>query len=242
MSSIKNLRKECRDIGKVYDVNTKRCRESKKKSPFLPGKICSSKSKFYNNKDYICNPKTGVYVKKSGPTGKAILSEYDKSKMNKRSPAKAMKAMKAEKNNIKVLTYNIFWRAMLGENKECKSNECKYNIANILHDDEYDFVALQETIDNKILNIPGMRKIVNNISVDRMHTYFNIAKYRLQYSTKDELQSERPITILFLRDLQYDNNNNMIMFINLHAGHYYDIANDKDKYTELFERFKCSYI
>jgi len=36
-------------------------------------KVCPQKSKFAGHPDYICNPATGVWVKKDGPTGRAIL-------------------------------------------------------------------------------------------------------------------------------------------------------------------------
>lgn len=36
-------------------------------------KVCPQSSKFANDPDYICNPSTGKWVKKDGPTGKAII-------------------------------------------------------------------------------------------------------------------------------------------------------------------------
>ena len=162
---------------------------------------------------------------------KSIANNTKKSIANNTNNTKKSIANNTKKsiaNNTKVLTYNIFWEAMLNQNKQCTDNVCKYNIANVLLDDEYDLIALQETVNDKVLNIPNMRKIVNKISIDRMQTYYNPSKYKLQYTGMDELESERPITILFLREYKKDN---FIMFINLHAGHYYDYDSDIEKFA-----------
>ena len=49
---------------------------------------CSTKSKFIGNKDYMCNPDTGRYVKKDGPTGKRLLGMKLSSKKTRRSGRK----------------------------------------------------------------------------------------------------------------------------------------------------------
>ncbi len=42
--------------------------------------VCPNTSKFANNSNYICNPSSGKWVTKTGPTGKKILSEIKSKK------------------------------------------------------------------------------------------------------------------------------------------------------------------
>lgn len=38
-------------------------------------KVCPQKGKYAGHPDYICNPATGKWVKKSGPTGKSLMED-----------------------------------------------------------------------------------------------------------------------------------------------------------------------
>jgi len=49
--------------------------KTQSKDAALTRKKCNPNSKFFGNPDYICNPKTGKWVKISGPIGKKLQKE-----------------------------------------------------------------------------------------------------------------------------------------------------------------------
>ncbi len=46
------------------------------KNIMVNGVKCSAKSKFAKDPDYVCNPATGSWIKKGGPTFAKLLKEY----------------------------------------------------------------------------------------------------------------------------------------------------------------------
>ncbi len=68
-------------------------------------KDCKSTGKNAGNSDYICNPETGIWVKKDGPTGKKILGSGQlPGKQPGKSPVKPVIGKKECKSTAKNAT------------------------------------------------------------------------------------------------------------------------------------------
>lgn len=139
--------------------------------------------------------------------------------------------------SIKIFSWNVFWKNMTGIG--CNNQmTCRDNVLKIINDlqlKKYDFIALQEASNlyNELKNKDNYKIIFSNInkfnpndkdSTNKLITLYDSNKYRLlakRYGSIDGFNStgkpsKRPFHILFLQD---NNNNNKILFINLHNVH-----------------------
>jgi hypothetical protein len=136
--------------------------------------------------------------------------------------------------NIKVFSYNISWESMTGSistwklcnNDTNKDNSrhysvCVNNIAQVIEENDTDFVCLQESSNvNKLIKESPRLKLMKYEShksgLDEMITFWN-PKYKLLYSIKSEFEKGRPwMATVFIGGL---------CLINVHFGHY--IKNDE---------------
>jgi hypothetical protein len=138
--------------------------------------------------------------------------------------------------SIKIFSWNVFWKNMTGIG--CNyTMTCRDNVLKIINDlklKKYDFIALQEASNlyNELKNKDNYEIIFSNNnkfnpndkdSTNKLITLYDSNKYRLltkRYGSIDGYNStgkpsKRPFHILFLQD----NNNNKILFINLHNVH-----------------------
>jgi endonuclease/exonuclease/phosphatase family metal-dependent hydrolase len=121
-------------------------------------------------------------------------------------------------HQIKVLTYNIYWKAMTGNpgaGDLQPKGTVQSHIARFIDDNmPYDFVALQEaseyaTVTGSLGTTMGHRHTVSGS--DEMYTYYDNTKYHCAYDIATEFTAGRPIHIL-----GFDED---IIFINLHGSH-----------------------
>jgi hypothetical protein len=110
------------------------------------------------------------------------------------------------------------------------SNTCRDNVLKIINDlklKKYDFIALQEASNlyNELKNKDNYEIIFYNNnkfnpndkdSTNKLITLYDSNKYRL-LTKRYGIIGSRPFHLLFLKDI---NNNNKIIFINLHNVHY----------------------
>lgn len=133
---------------------------------------------------------------------------------------------------IRVLSYNIYYKAMMGIEPRCsqqiicnnvKCSICLKNVAKFIKETgPYDFVCLQEATNYRLihqLSLKEMEYIHLKLGVDEMVTFYDGRKYHLE---KDQgiinghlLNRNRPFLILFFSE--------KIAIINIHAGHNNDI-------------------
>lgn len=137
---------------------------------------------------------------------------------------------------IRILSYNIFWKAMTGKHPKCNQilfdkstgiyyNNCLNNVVNFIDSlGPYDFVGLQEanswpTIQILSNYLSPMTAICYKPGVEDIVVFYNKSKYHLDYSDniiKGYLKDKgRPLIILFFQE--------NICLINIHAGHHKDI-------------------
>jgi endonuclease/exonuclease/phosphatase family metal-dependent hydrolase len=126
--------------------------------------------------------------------------------------------------NIRVLSYNIFWKAYNNALKQCKNDNCKnntdYNIK-CEHDREpLDFIAVQEATNFKLG--PGIKEHYYYIRVrqrkETMITYFS-KKYDLikYYYGNLAHNDDRPYMLLIFENM---------WFINIHMPHNIHIVDE----------------
>ncbi len=138
---------------------------------------------------------------------------------------------------IRVLTYNIFWKAMTTNKKNIQPQchiihddnlvytSCAKNVAYFIdRQDPLDFVCLQEATNYQTLSkismvLSKMKIISHKPGVESIVTFYDGSKYQLDekhHSITGWMHSiHRPFLINFF--------NNNICLINLHAGHHGDI-------------------
>lgn len=123
-----------------------------------------------------------------------------------------------DNNTLKVMTYNIWWKAMMAQHSECNAGKCVDNIANVINTSNYyDFIGLQEAsythlLDAKCPVLAGMNSYKTKAGIEDCVTYYN-KKYTLEFSGTDTIvKKARPMQILIFSQ--------GIIFINAHLGHY----------------------
>ena len=151
--------------------------------------------------------------------------------------------MKYNTNEIKILSYNIFWKAMTVDRSfdlpQCKIinnnnmiyTHCAQNIANFIDShDLFDFVCLQEAANWQTLallskNLAQLTPIMHKPGLERIVTFYDETKYTLDPDCHTiehwMVDVNRPLLINFF--------NGHLCLINLHAGHHGDIYH-LDKY------------
>lgn len=128
---------------------------------------------------------------------------------------------------MKVLSYNIFWRAQLGKIENGKKNSKKYlkNIISFIDQyGPYHFVGLQEAVSwdmirKKSIELIKMHYHWWNAGEEDIITFWDSSRYQLDeilYPINGHLEDiSRPFSILFFQQ--------KLCVINLHAGHRGDI-------------------
>ena len=82
-------------------------------------KTCNKKSKYAKNKGYVCNPKTGRWVKKDGVAGKKVMGAKSKARKTKaktvvtKKKEKTVEELKAECRRLKITGYSGLNKAEL---------------------------------------------------------------------------------------------------------------------------------
>lgn len=132
--------------------------------------------------------------------------------------------------NISILSYNISWESMSGAKKDwtlCSNNTnpkhpkhssvCVSNIAQVINNNETDFISLQEATDyhKLITECPRLSKMgykMHKSGLDVVITFWN-KNYKLVKTIEGEFEKGRPwLATIF---------SNGLCFINVHFGHYY---------------------
>lgn len=163
-------------------------------------------------------------------------------------------------NIIKVLSYNIFWEALMAAKtmKHCiinNNNKCVDNIAVIIHyciDKDFDFIGLQEITENQYNDILKFKLETNsklkNYNIVFTSIYDNTGKskagivtlyynkYKLIYYNGGRFKN---VSVKETRVYQYLIFDNNLIFINLqlpHADKYdnYDSNSIKNNITHIF--------
>ncbi len=123
------------------------------------------------------------------------------------------------KDNLKILSYNVNWKHMKGredgEIKECKKeNLCSSNVNElIINELPLDFIFLQEFANEKVLlkDIKSKFHIIKSISErEYMVTCVNL-KYTIKKTINGEFEKGRPFLIVLL--------NENICLVNVHMPH-----------------------
>jgi exonuclease III len=128
---------------------------------------------------------------------------------------------------LKVLSYNVYYKATKGEHMLCKDNNiCLTNMANIIDKyGPYDFVALQEASNwrklqkrSKVLNNMNSRdNYISKKKQERMVTFWSKRYTLTKYINTHLGKWDRPLNILFFEDREKIEK---ICFINLHCNHF----------------------
>ena len=122
-------------------------------------------------------------------------------------------------SQIKILSYNVFWRAMKTNNahNKCLNNKCLLNVVNFIDSNSlYDFVGLQEAanwdlIQRKSKVLSKMTAFNYKPGIEEIVVFYD-DKYLLDDSIVGWLEDTgRPFVILFFRQ--------KICLICMHAGH-----------------------
>ncbi len=119
---------------------------------------------------------------------------------------------------IKILSYNIYFKAMLGLDKNFLPQELtQKNVKNIIKSGDYDIIGLQEVeCINKIFDTSVLNKynyISGKSGKETITTFFK-KSYQLIKDKTSNFHKGRPIQLLLLED-----NGNILLVVNLHAPH-----------------------
>jgi len=123
---------------------------------------------------------------------------------------------------IKILTYNVWHDAMMGN----KGKDRRNNILNVIKArSTYDFIALQEATrtDPTYNNIPELKDmgyINHHYELEQMTTFYNKNRYTLTQKFLWGFEDGRPFQVLVF-------SNQKLVFINVHPGH---IENNNENY------------
>ena len=125
-------------------------------------------------------------------------------------------------NTINILTYNVYWRSVIGEYKDICFDNVINNIKQNINDIDPDIICLQEASNHK--NI--LKKIINNNNYDYIINHSGretmitiIKKYLISSNTiiiNTEFHKGRPITIIDIPEYK-------LYITNIHAPHFKQI-------------------
>ena len=135
--------------------------------------------------------------------------------------------IKIGRQKLKILSYNIYYKAMLGLNDNFLPQElAQGNVKNIIKSGDYDIIGLQEVeCINKIFDPQVLNKYsyVSGKSGKETITTFFKNRYQLIKEKTTDFHKGRPIQLLLLEE-----SDNIILVLNLHAPH---DTNDFRKYN-----------
>lgn len=127
--------------------------------------------------------------------------------------------------NIIVLTYNVYFKAMNSAIPPCINDACLNNVIHLLSNNgPYTFVGIQEITNvDKIKNIHYLRNmssVFNRSGLEQMLTFYDQTKFELKKNLSFDYSSPgRPINMLFYKYLNGQNKDRIICVINLHRDH-----------------------
>jgi hypothetical protein len=151
-------------------------------------------------------------------------------KIKSTSRTKKISGTKTEQP-IRIFSYNISWESMTGKKPHwelCTNNTdkkhpkhfsvCVGNIAQVIEENDTDFVCLQEATDfYKLINnsprLKSMKFKEHNSGLDDMVTFWK-PEYKLLYTIVGEFEKGRPWLATVFKD--------GLCLINVHFGHYSD--------------------
>lgn len=133
-------------------------------------------------------------------------------------------------NRVKVLSWNVYWVAMLSKKKQCYNNICLKNVAKFIDNNgPYDFVGLQEAT-----NWPNIQKAstvlskMNAVSIstdlENQVLFYDAQKYEIiaSHNSKPLIMGGvfgggyRPFLVVPFKDVDTQR---LFAVITLHAGH-----------------------
>lgn len=122
-------------------------------------------------------------------------------------------------NSYKILSYNIFWKSMVGKQKDfLPVIDARDNVLSVINNN-YDIVCLQEVAVWNILK-KKIQKHYQHISIfsgnEQMVTLYNKDKFRKMFMIQDEFKEGRPILMIGLKDKE---TKQIVLVINVHAPH-----------------------
>lgn len=122
--------------------------------------------------------------------------------------------------DIKIITYNVYYRAMLGLDKNFLPQKISQrNVRNVLNNN-YDIVAIQESIclDKIFPNKSKYQLVKGKSNKESIVTMFS-NKFKVINNTTFEFSSGRPIMITLIKHIT---SNKKWIIVNLHAPHNYN--------------------
>lgn len=157
--------------------------------------------------------------------------------------------MMSAREFIKVLSYNIYWKAMTGKEKVCNKKRCLINVIKLIKKyRKSDFISLQEASKWKTIYKKAKLKHMGYINYkpkdEEIVTFWDKKKYtlekyfygKLNEKNKNKICGEstgRIFQILFFKE--------GICFINLHAGHSCNsIKNIESKLIKALKKHKIN--
>lgn len=202
-------------------------------------KNCPQKGKNAKNPNYICNPKTGKWVKKDGPTGKKILSLIQSRPKNPRgsrgisipivdsttiSPVTPKNYdyahVRMPKNEKTILRLNLEEGHQTDLNDimdNIKNQTPKYIVVDYQSSSKTDTTNTYLTIFNEL---PDVIQVINNATSDIDNQEVTL-KQKFNFDEKDNVLS------LFLIEKEYDGLFYRWMYVyNLKNGDYETIMNN----------------
>lgn len=119
---------------------------------------------------------------------------------------------------IKVLSYNVYWKAMTSKIDVCSKGKCLQNIGNFINRKNYDFICLQESTSHEKIKYDMNIAFKEHKSLDEsITTYYDKNKYNPIQSIRGETEPGRPYIITRFRMRGYEPGHVIVM--NIHNGH-----------------------
>lgn len=116
---------------------------------------------------------------------------------------------------MRILTWNVFWKAMRDQTPRCSNQSCVKKINSVLQG--FDLICLQEVSGwQQLTNLNSYGVQVYKPAMNVLVTAYDKQKYHLDYSIAGTMKdNDRIFMISFF--------NHSFAVINVHAGHNYDI-------------------
>lgn len=119
---------------------------------------------------------------------------------------------------IKVLSYNVYWKAMTSKIEVCSKGVCFDNVERFINRDNYDFICLQESTGHEIMRHDMNVAYKQHKSLDEsIATYYDKNKYKAVKSIKGETEPGRPYIITQFSMKGW--NPGHVIVMNIHNGH-----------------------
>ena len=119
---------------------------------------------------------------------------------------------------LKVLSYNIYYKSMLGLDKNFLPQQLSQNnVKRIIKSYDFDIIGLQEVVCiDKLIDLNNYNFVKGKSGKEYIMTFFKKNFIILKTKTT-EFQEGRPIQLSLVK-----NNNEVLLVVNLHAPHEYN--------------------